>query len=101
MDEVTVAAPKALRIEISDGIATLTLDRADTLNALTMDTFRELRDLFRALQDDPFGQQPHDGVAASVRAVIITGAGTNNKTNTNIDELIGQVTRMGNAGSRA
>lgn len=97
MDEVTVAAPKALRIEISDGIATLTLDRADTLNALTMDTFRELRDLFRALQDDPFGQQPHDGVAASVRAVIITGAGAGFCSGADIDELIGQVTRMGNA----
>jgi len=97
MDESTVASPRALRIEVSDGIATLILDRAETLNALTMDTFRELRDLFRALQDDPFGQEGEGGLAARVRAVIITGAGAGFCSGADIDQLLGQVTRMGNA----
>jgi len=97
MEESIISAPRPLRIEISEGIATLTLDRAETLNALTMDTFRELRDLFRAFQDDPFGQPSASGAAAAVRAVIITGAGAGFCSGADIDELIGQVTRMGNA----
>jgi len=97
MEETTVAAAKALRIEISERIATLTLDRAETLNALTMDTFRELRDLFRSLQDDPFGDHRGGAVAEAVRAVIITGAGAGFCSGADIDDLIGQVTRMGNA----
>src|SRR5438876_10966696 len=102
MEESTVAAPRALRIEIAEGIATLTLDRAETLNALTMDTFRELRDLFRSFQDDPFGKHPSDGTTAdAVRAVIITGAGAGFCSGADIDELIGQVTRMGNADTLA
>src|SRR5439155_292126 len=46
------------------GVATITLNRPDRLNALTFDVYRQLRDTFRALDDDP-----------GVRAVIITGAG--------------------------
>jgi enoyl-CoA hydratase/carnithine racemase len=97
MEESTVVGPRPLRIEISDGIATLTLDRAETLNALTLETFRELRELFRAFQDDPFGQHSEDGVAAKVRAVIITGAGAGFCSGADIDELLAPVTRMGNA----
>jgi len=97
MEEPTAVAPKALRIEISEGIATLTLDRAETLNALTMDTFRELRDLFRSFQDDPFGGRPEGNAAQLVKAVVITGAGAGFCSGTDIDDLIGQVTRMGNA----
>ena len=96
MEESTAVSPPPLRIEIAEGIATLTLDRSETLNALTMATFRELRDLFRSLQDDPFGTQT-ESVAPAVRAVIITGAGAGFCSGADIDELIGQVTRMGNA----
>ena len=46
------------------GVATITLNRPDRLNALTFDVYRELRDAFRTLDDEP-----------GVRAVIITGAG--------------------------
>jgi enoyl-CoA hydratase/carnithine racemase len=48
----------------SDGIATITLDRPDRLNALTFDVYTELRDTFASLAT-------HD----PVKAVIITGAG--------------------------
>jgi len=99
MPEPTMASPPVLRAEVSDGVATLTLDRVETLNALTMDTFRRLRDAFRSFQDDPFGDPaaPAHATAASVRAVILTGAGAGFCSGADIDELLGQVTRMGNA----
>src|SRR5439155_1389445 len=44
------------------GVATITLNRPDRLNALTFDVYRELRDTFRTLDDEP-----------GVRAVIAAG----------------------------
>ena len=55
---------KTFRYEVRDHIATITLDRPDTLNSLTFAVYRELTDLFRALRDEK-----------DVRAVLITGAG--------------------------
>lgn len=48
----------------ADGVATLTLNRPDKLNALNPATFRELRDHVAAIADD-----------TSVRCVVLTGAG--------------------------
>lgn len=101
MQDETIVAPRALRVEISDGIATLTLDRPETLNALTMDTFRDLRDTFRSFQDDPFGAPSADTPAALVKAVILTGAGAGFCSGADIDDLLGKVTRMGNADTLA
>jgi 2-(1,2-epoxy-1,2-dihydrophenyl)acetyl-CoA isomerase len=53
-----------LRIEISDAVATVTLDRPEALNALTIPLKAALLDAFRALGTDP-----------AVRAVVLTGAG--------------------------
>lgn len=53
-----------LRVERSEGIATLTLNRPDARNALNSALRRALRDAFANLAAD-----------ASVRAVILTGAG--------------------------
>jgi 2-(1,2-epoxy-1,2-dihydrophenyl)acetyl-CoA isomerase len=53
-----------LRVEVADGVATLTLDRPDALNALTVRLKEELLEGFRAVADD-----------AAVRAVVLTGAG--------------------------
>lgn len=90
-----VAGPRTFQLSVSDGVATLTLDRTDTLNALTLDTYRELRDTFVALQDDPFASGPLPERAATVRAVILTGAGAGFCSGADIDELLGQLTRMG------
>ena len=54
----------SLRYEIADSVATLTLDRPDALNALTVASKRELLRAFEAVAAD-----------RSVRAVILTGAG--------------------------
>ncbi|HEX2659406.1 MAG TPA: hypothetical protein VHU40_14080, partial [Polyangia bacterium] len=69
MQDETIVAPRSLRVEISEGIATLTLERPETLNALTMETFRDLRDTFRSFQDDPFGARSSGTPADAVRAV--------------------------------
>ena len=56
------AAP--LRVEIADAIATITLDRPDALNALTVPLKTGLLAAFRSIGRD-----------RSVRAVVLTGAG--------------------------
>lgn len=50
--------------EIKDSIATITLNRPEVLNALTLEIYAQLRDLFEGLRSND-----------SVKAVIITGAG--------------------------
>ena len=57
-------SPTSFLYEVSEGVATITLNRPERLNALTFEVYRELTDLFAALQDD-----------AGVRAVVVTGAG--------------------------
>jgi len=57
-------APAMVRLEIADAIATVTLDRPDALNALTVGMKRELLAAFRAIARD-----------RAVRAVVLTGAG--------------------------
>jgi len=53
-----------VRLEVADAIATLTLDRPDALNALTVTMRQELLAAFRAIARD-----------RAVRAVVLTGAG--------------------------
>ena len=53
-----------LRVETADAIATVTLDRPDALNALTIPLKQALIDAFTAIAAD-----------RQVRAVILTGAG--------------------------
>src|SRR5881398_2217256 len=60
------------------GVATITLNRPDRLNALTFDVYRELRDTFRTLDDEP-----------GVRAVIITGAGRAFCSGGDVEDIIG------------
>jgi enoyl-CoA hydratase/carnithine racemase len=56
--------PELLIERGGDGVARLTLNRPETVNALTFAGYRALRDTFRALAGDP-----------GVRAVVLTGAG--------------------------
>jgi len=59
-----VIAPRTFAFECARGVATITLDRPDRLNALTFDVYRELAERFEQLdrQDE-------------VRAIVITGRG--------------------------
>lgn len=53
-----------LRLETADGVATLTLDRPDALNSLTVGLKHELLGAFATIAADP-----------TIRAVVLTGAG--------------------------
>ncbi|MBX3661159.1 MAG: enoyl-CoA hydratase/isomerase family protein [Burkholderiales bacterium] len=54
----------SIKVTHSDGIATVLLDRADKLNALSGEMYHELADAFRRLDEDD-----------AVRVVLLTGAG--------------------------
>ena len=54
----------AVHFETSEHVAVLTLDRPEALNALDVDTLRQLRQHLRSYQDDP-----------QLRALVLTGAG--------------------------
>jgi enoyl-CoA hydratase/carnithine racemase len=57
--------PKSFRYETSPaGVATITLNRPDRLNALTFEVYRELTDTFAALESE-----------TKVRVIVITGTG--------------------------
>jgi 2-(1,2-epoxy-1,2-dihydrophenyl)acetyl-CoA isomerase len=57
-------AYETLQYEVQEGIATITLNRPDVLNAFNEQMFRELQDVLRAVERDE-----------AVRVVIVTGAG--------------------------
>jgi enoyl-CoA hydratase/carnithine racemase len=61
---VTVPAPTSFALELARGVATITLDRPDRLNALTFEVYRELAETFEQL-----------GRLDEVRAIVITGRG--------------------------
>ncbi|MFO0689670.1 MAG: crotonase/enoyl-CoA hydratase family protein [Myxococcota bacterium] len=64
MPATTLHAYSTLRLEAEDGIATLTLDRADRMNAFTFAMAREWLDALERIDADD-----------AIRAVIVTGAG--------------------------
>jgi enoyl-CoA hydratase/carnithine racemase len=69
---------KYLRVGIADGIATVTFDRPEKLNALTFDAYADLRDVL--------GELPHRD---DVRALVITGAGRGFCSGGDVHEIIG------------
>jgi len=73
--------PTSFLYELSDsGIATITLNRPERLNALTFEVYRELTDTFAALNDQ-----------TDVRAVVITGAGRAFCYGGDVDDIIGEL----------
>jgi enoyl-CoA hydratase/carnithine racemase len=62
------------------GIATITLNRPDRLNALTFEVYRELTDTFAALRDE-----------RDVRVVVITGAGRAFCSGGDVHDIIGEL----------
>ncbi|HEY0544816.1 MAG TPA: enoyl-CoA hydratase family protein [Pyrinomonadaceae bacterium] len=72
--------PKSFLYEERAGVAWLTLNRPERLNALTFEVYRELTDAFAALRDE-----------AAVRAVVITGAGRAFCSGGDVHDIIGQL----------
>ncbi len=64
--------------EVEDGVATITLDRPEQLNALTFEVYRKLTDRFYQLRFEP-----------EVKAVIITGKGKGFCGGGDVDDIIG------------
>ncbi len=60
------------------GVATVTLNRPERLNALTFEVYRELREGFQALDVEP-----------GVRSVILTGAGRAFCSGGDVEDIIG------------
>lgn len=66
--------------EVNNGIATLTLNRPEVMNALTFEVYAQLRDLFEQLRHDE-----------SVRVVVLTGAGDNFCSGGDVHKIIGEL----------
>ena len=81
---VAEQAPKHFALSVSDGVATVTLNRPARKNPLTFDSYAELRDWFISLQR-----------ATDVKAVVLTGAGGNFCSGGDVLEIIGPLTKMG------
>jgi enoyl-CoA hydratase/carnithine racemase len=82
-------APKSFLYEANSdtGVATITLNRPERLNALTFDVYTEMRDLFAALDQEP-----------SVRAIVITGAGRAFCSGGDVEDIIGALFGRDRAG---
>jgi len=76
-------APKTFRYCLEEGVATLTLDRPDTLNSLTFAVYRELCDVLLALRSE-----------AEVRALVLTGEGRGFCSGGSVHEIIGPLLSM-------
>jgi len=71
------------RFEVADGVATVTLDRPERLNALTFEAYADLRDLLHEL--------PHRD---DVRVLVLRGAGRGFCGGGDVDEIIGELLKM-------
>ena len=74
---------KNFRVERAGGIATLTFDRPDKLNALTFEAYADLRDLLAEL--------PHRG---DTRVLVLRGEGRSFCSGGDVDEIIGATLEM-------
>ena len=72
--------PRHFRYSEADGVGTIRLDRPERLNALTFDSYAELRDAFVTLR-----------TRDSVRCVVITGTGRAFCTGGDVKDIIGKL----------
>lgn len=64
--------------DTASGVATITLNRPERLNALTFEVYRELREVFVALDREP-----------GVRSIVLTGAGRAFCSGGDVEDIIG------------
>jgi enoyl-CoA hydratase/carnithine racemase len=72
------------RFACADGVATVTLDRPDKLNALTFEAYADLRDLLAEL--------PHRG---DTRVLVLRGEGRAFCSGGDVNEIIGETLKLG------
>jgi enoyl-CoA hydratase/carnithine racemase len=68
------------QLDGESGVATLTLDRPERLNALTFEVYGELRKAFRQLDSEP-----------DVRSIVLTGSGRAFCSGGDVEDIIGQL----------
>ena len=73
-------SPKSFLYEARGGVARITLNRPERLNALTFEVYRELTDTFAALRSE-----------TEVRAVVVTGAGRAFCSGGDVRDIIGEL----------
>ena len=83
--------PRSFRFDLdaSSGVATITLDRPERLNALTFETYAELTAAFRDLESQ------------GARAVVITGSGRAFCSGGDVEEIIGPLLERDDEGLAA
>jgi enoyl-CoA hydratase/carnithine racemase len=67
-------------LDVDTGVATITLNRPDRLNALTFEVYDELRRAFYALHDEE-----------DVRVIVLTGTGRGFCTGGDVEDIIGRL----------
>jgi enoyl-CoA hydratase/carnithine racemase len=77
---MNVRNPRSFALELSGGVATITLDRPGRLNSLTFEVYRELGDTLVALGGEP-----------EARAVVITGRGKGFCSGGDQDDIIAEL----------
>ena len=82
--------PKHFLWQVDGKVATVTLNRPERKNPLTLDSYAELRDTFRDLV-----------YADAIKAVVITGAGENFCSGGDVHEIIGPLVEMQRQGDMA
>ena len=80
---ITARAGEHFDFAVDDGVATVTLDRPDKLNALTFEAYADLRDLVAEL--------PHRGDA---RVLVLAGEGRGFCSGGDVEEIIGELQKM-------
>ncbi|HEY2697926.1 MAG TPA: enoyl-CoA hydratase-related protein, partial [Pseudonocardiaceae bacterium] len=68
-------------LDIADGVATITLNRQEKLNALTVDTCADLRDVLTYLPGE-------------ARVVVLTGRGLGFSAGADVEELINAIQHL-------
>ena len=70
--------------DVDDGVATVTLDRPDKLNAITLDVYADLRDLLAEIEH-----------REDVAVLVVTGRGKGFCSGGDVDEIIGELLGRG------
>jgi enoyl-CoA hydratase/carnithine racemase len=70
----------SIALDVADGVATVTFNRPEKLNALTFETYAELRDLIPTL-----------GFRSDVDVLVITGTGRGFCSGGDVEEIIGEL----------
>lgn len=75
--------PKHFLWRVEEKVGVITLDRPERKNPLTFESYAELRDFFRNLENEK-----------AIKAIVLTGAGGNFCSGGDVHEIIGPLTKM-------